>query len=213
MLYNLHTHQQTVQNNVLEIVNQYPLEIIEPLPYFSVGIHPYHSNTLTAEYELEIVSKNAQKSNCLAIGECGLDKKIDIPLDTQLKVFIAQIKIAEYYNKPIILHCVSAYQEIVEIKKKYKIQVPLIIHGFAKSSFPLAQNLIKQGFYLSFGKHLLVNDSLAEIFKNLPLDRCFLETDSTTNATINDIYKKAQAIKGLEVTEIIANNFKKVFNI
>jgi len=213
MWYNLHTHYPSNESQVIEIVNQYPSQIVNYHPYFSIGIHPFQVKLDALDRELDNMETYLQQSNCLAIGECGLDKKIDVSIDNQKKVFIEQLKLAEKYNKPVILHCVGAYQEVIQLKKEQKIQVPLIIHGFAKSSLQLAQDLVNQNFYLSFGKHLLVSDGLSNVFKSLPLNRCFLETDSMKNGTIKDIYKKAQAIHGLEVNEIIANNFKQVFNI
>ncbi|UYW02490.1 TatD family hydrolase [Flavobacterium agricola] len=212
MWYNVHTHQSSNQNQITEIVNQYPLQIIHTEKPFSIGIHPFHANLNSLQNELEIMESQIQHNNCWAIGECGLDKKNNWDAKVQQTVFIEQVKLAEKYNKPVILHCISAYQEIIQLKKDLKIQVPLIIHGFAKSSLQLAQELIQKDFYLSFGQHLLKSEGLAHVFKNIPLNSCFLETDSMPNGTIQDIYKKAQAIHGLEVNKVIANNFKQVFN-
>jgi len=213
MRYNLHTHLATNESHVIEIVNLNPQEF-NPMPaHFSIGTHPFQANLNTMNAELQIIESKLQQPNCVALGECGLDKGILIPFHEQKTIFIEQIKLAEKYNKPIIVHCVSAYQEVIQLKKEQRIQVPIIIHGFAKSSLQLANDLIKHDLYLSFGKHLLVNAKLAEVFKSIPTEHCFLETDSMSNGTIHDMYKKAQALKGLQVDEIIKTNFKNVFNI
>lgn len=115
-------------------------------------------------------------------------------------------------SKPIILHCVGAFQEIIAIKNELNIQNPMLIHGFSKNAQE-AQLLLNNGFYLSFGKYLLRNAELAAVFKSVPNDRFFIETD-TIEETIEDVYKKASQIKNIEKNElkqIVKNNFDFVF--
>jgi TatD DNase family protein len=164
------------------------------------------------EADLKIIEEKIQYENCLAIGECGLDKKIEQPLALQLLVFEKQLALAEKYNKPVVIHCVAAFQELIVIKKKMKISVPMIIHGFAKKG-PLAEQLIKEGFYISFGKQLLKNPALQSVFQSIPNDRFFLETD-IMEENIQVIYDVVGNIKSLsykELKEVISSNFKAVF--
>jgi TatD DNase family protein len=217
MKLNLHTHQKTVRENVLEIINQYPKEFDASIPYFSIGIHPWHVHPWhnqpdSLATELQIIEEKIQLDNCLALGECGLDKRIDTPLETQVLIFEKQLALANTYKKTVILHCVSAYQEIIEIKKRLKIEVPMIVHGFSKNE-QVAQSLIANGFYLSFGKYLLRNPELATVFDQVPNDRFFLETD-TMEETIAEVYKKAASIKKMEMKQIeliVETNMKTVF--
>lgn len=210
--FNLHTHQVTNQGNVLELVNQYPHEFDSAIAYYSIGIHPWYIEENRLELDLKIIEEKIQTPNCLAIGECGLDKKIEQPLALQLLVFEKQLALAQKYKKPVVIHCVAAFQELITLKKKMKISVPMIIHGFAKKA-PLAAQLIKEGFYLSFGKDLMQNPALQSVFKNTPNDRFFLETD-IMNRTIGDVYDAASNYKELcssELNDIISSNFKVVF--
>src|SRR4029078_3015939 len=138
---------------------------------------------------LEIISKVLPLENCLAIGECGIDKRIETPLQIQTEVFEAQLKLAEKHQKPVVIHCVAAFQEVIEIKQRLKISVPMIIHGFSKNE-QVAQSLIKNGFYLSFGKYLFQNPATESVFKNIPLDSFFLETD-TLELGIEEVYRHA----------------------
>ena len=89
----------------------------------------------------------------------------------------------------------------------------MIFHGFAKNE-QLAQSLIKNGFYLSFGKYLFKNPATELAFKNIPLDRFFLETD-TLDLGIEEVYAHAAKIKGIELKELIEvvkTNFNEVFH-
>lgn len=210
--FNFHTHQFTNQSNVLELVNQYPQEFDETIPVYSVGIHPWHIKEDQIDAELKIIEDKLQNKNCLAVGECGLDKRIEVPLELQIPVFEKQLALAEKYKKPVVIHCVAAFQEVTEIKKKLKISVPMIIHGFAKNK-QLAEQLLKDGFYLSFGKYLLKNPDLKTVFQNIPNGRFFLETDSMEEH-IQQVYELASEYKNInlkELQEIISSNYKEVF--
>lgn len=210
MYYNIHTHKFSDNEEIVELVNQYPDEVDSNLPFFSVGIHPWYLDENQLGEQLELIEKYVHLSNCKAIGECGLDKRIETSIEIQKKVFIPQLLLAEKYKKPVVLHCVAAYQELIEIKKELNLTVSLIIHGFSKNK-QVAQSLLNNGFYLSFGKYLLLNPDLGEVLKTVPLDRLFLETD-TMEQTIFDVYSKAESILNKDVRSIITENYIRVFN-
>ena len=210
---NLHTHQFTNQEHILEIVNQYPKEFDATIPNFSVGIHPWKINFENLANDLQIIEEKLQHDNCMALGECGLDKRIETSLEIQIKIFEKQLFLAQKYYKPVILHCVVAFQEIIAIKKQMNVEVPMIIHGFSKN-LQTAKQLLENGFYISFGKYLLQNPDLELVFKEIPNDRFFLETDSS-NYTIEEVYALAAKYKNMAVSELKAqtqNNFKKIFD-
>lgn len=209
MFYNLHTHKSANQENVLEIVNQYPEAFDVTAAYFSIGIHPWHIDVEKTEEYLAVIEEKLQLENCLALGECGLDKRIETPLDVQIVIFEKQLAIANKYKKPVILHCVSAYQEVIEIKKRLKMEVPMVIHGFSKNE-QVAKSLLDNGFYLSFGKYLLRNPDLATVFGQVPDSRFLLETD-TMEETIFDVYEKASSIKKINMESSVEANFKAIF--
>lgn len=213
-LFNLHTHKYTIQENFLELVNQYPWEIDEKIPFYSIGIHPWYIDENRLESDLQIIDKKLALPNCLALGECGLDKRIEIPLETQQSIFIQQILLAEKHKKPLVLHCVAAFHEIIAIKNEYKVTVPMIIHGFSKND-QTAKQLLDNGFYLSFGKYLLRNLELKTVFQSVPNDQFFLETD-TIEDSLDEVYALAANYKNIkieEIKEIVARNFEKVFQL
>lgn len=211
-LFNLHTHNYTNQEHILELVNQYPWEFEDKIPFYSIGIHPWYINEDRLSIDLQIIEQKLTLNNCLALGECGLDKRIEIPFEIQKKVFKAQIFLAEKFQKPLVLHCVAAFQEIIQIKKELNIKVPLIIHGFSKNE-QTAKQLLDNGFYLSFGKYLLRNPELKTVFQSVPNDRFFLETD-IIQESLEEVYALASNYKNIEIEEIkaiVASNFEKVF--
>lgn len=210
MHYNIHTHHFSNNSEIVELVNQYPNEINTELPNFTVGIHPWYLNENTFLDDLSVIENTIQLPNCKAVGECGLDKRIETSIEIQKKILIPQLLLAEKYKKPVILHCVAAYQEIIEIKKELKLTIPMVIHGFSKNS-QVAESLIKNGFYLSFGKYLLQNPELENVLKTIPLNQLFLETDMI-DQTIFEVYSKAERVLNIDLEPIIEENYNRVFN-
>lgn len=210
--FNLHTHHFTNQDTVLELVNQYPQEFDPSIPFYSIGMHPWYIDEQRLEADLKIIENKLQEPNCLALGECGLDKRIEIPLELQQMVFEKQLLLAQKHNKPVVIHCVAAFQEVIATKKRLKITVPMIIHGFSKNK-QVAKELIDNGFYISFGKHLLRNPELESVFQSIPNDRFFLETDTLVEG-IEELYALAARYKKWDIDEIhqqIQRNFASVF--
>lgn len=212
MFYNLHTHSSSGNPNVFEVVNRYPYEPIA-VCYFSTGIHPWYIDTEKLEEHLAIIEERLYLPNCLALGECGLDKRIEIPLQIQIEVFEKQLLLAKKHQKPVILHLVAAFQELVEIKKRLQPGVPMIVHGFSKN-WQVAKQLLDSGFYLSFGKYLLRNPELSGVLAQVPDNRLFLETD-TIEEGIAEVYAKAALARNVDIKDlenIVSTNFKTVFN-
>ena len=203
MYFNIHTHNNNyLDDDVYEIINLFPNEHenLRPNLKYSIGIHPAFISEKTLESELEIVKKYAAKSNVIAIGEIGLDKNSKVHLYIQRKVFIQQLEMAERLNKPVIIHCVKCFSEILALKKHSSI--PWIIHGFrGKSEF--AAQLLKKNISLSFGDAVLnPSPTLLTTLTETPIDKIFLETDNSS-ANIKQIYQKVAEIKKISIERLI----------
>lgn len=210
---NLHTHQFSKDSEVIEVVNQYPWAFDASIPNYSIGIHPWFIDENRLAADLDCIAEKLQLAPCLALGECGLDKRIGIPMVVQMSVFRKQLEIAKQTHKPIVLHCVAAYDEVIAIKKEMKIANPMIVHGFSKNK-QVAQSLLNNGFYLSFGKYLVRNPEMEKVLKFVPENQILLETD-TIEESIYQVYEKAAAVKGISVAEmkaIVFDNFSRIFS-
>lgn len=192
-LFNFHHH------TLVNFYGIYNLELGENVPesYFSVGIHPKDIDE-NWEKHFEAFKKISLQDNCLAIGECGLDALIDIDANLQKTVFERQILWANEIQKPVIIHCVKWFQELIPFQKLA--EVPLIIHGFNKKK-SVTDEMLKHGFFLSFGKSVLYNLSLQSILKKIPIDKIFLETDDT-DFDIAELYQKVSEIKEISLEEL-----------
>ena len=200
MLINLHTHQK--KEFGLEIMHAKEV-LTSP---FSYGIAPFEVNQFLFNETI------CTHKNCLAIGEIGLDKTIQLNINEQIKLFKNQLIYAEKLKLPVIIHCVKAYNELIDIKRTLKPKQPWIIHGFRKTN--LLITLINEGFYLSIGTAILHDKKLQSSLKTIPNDRLFLETDNDLNHNIKEVYQQVASLKEislLDLKNIISNNFKTVF--
>lgn len=175
MYLDVHSHTQHSTSDTLVIRNQYPLTADTSEP-FSVGIHPWFLNDFEAQWNALIPL--AQHFNCWAIGECGLDKNVTSPLSLQQEIFLRHIKLAESLELPLIIHCVKAYAEVIQLRKRTHSQQLWILHGFRKN-LKVAQELIVHGIAISFGTPLLYSHQLQEVFKKIPPEYRFFESDDS----------------------------------
>lgn len=206
------------QSHALPLSNQTPEQIPDISPsamgYFSLGIHPWFIDRQNIDIALQTLKTYRHHPKLLAIGECGLDKAIMTDIALQTSVFEHQVELAKDWRKPLMIHCVRAFNELMLIKKSSKSPLPWIIHGFDNHP-ELAKQLLKQDCYLSFGKALLREQGNAtKVLQNMPLDRLFLETDDAGDISISMIYDAAAKITGLTVDALrqqIFGNFHRVF--
>ena len=180
-----------------------------------------------AEIE-KIVEKNKEK--ICAIGEIGLDYYWNTDnKELQKKAFIEQIKIANKYNLPIVIHTREAVMDTLQILKENKVTKTGVFHCCPQNRELIKEGL-KLGFYISFaGPITFKNSKNAEEMINLvPNDRILIETDSPYmspepyRGQRNDsrrVMKVAQKIaevkkKSLEeIAELTYSNAQKIFNI
>lgn len=188
--FDFHHHKKNISFGI------YNLDLTDKIPdsLYSVGIHPKDILYDKITEQLNWLIENITES-CFAIGECGLDSFVPIDQNIQEEVFLRQIEISNELKKPIIIHCVRKFYEVISFRKKAN--QAMIIHGFNKKE-SIAHDLLKNNFYLSFGKAVLYNLSLQNTLKITPLNKIFLETDNE-DFEIATLYEKVAEIKGISL--------------
>lgn len=208
---NLHTHHATTSTDSISIYNNRISKTFKTDSLFSIGIHPWDIEDIDVDKDFELLNQIVKHKNCIAIGECGIDKLITTNLKTQQLIFVNQIQIAIQNRKPVIIHCVKAFDELIEITKPYRNQIPFIIHGFNKST-ELANSLINKGFYLSLSPNVFNKSGIN--LSRLPLSKLFLETDDNENVTIEHCYNQLAKKLNMSLDALkteINFNFETVF--
>ena len=194
MFIDFHTHCDRRSPDLinLQTLHVTPELQAEKLPNIcSLGLHPWFIQNSSWENLVDL----AKLSNVVAIGECGLDRNIDLPLETQTSIFQRHIELAESLRKPLVIHCVRAFSELIALKKSAKPTVSWVIHGFHKKE-EVFQQLLKHDFYFSFGAAILSDRSpVINAIATIPNGRFLLETDDRTDISIEQIYDRAAALR------------------
>jgi len=196
---NLHTHHPTLSPNTLEIESVYYGQQKTPVAARrSIGLHPWFLEGIDLEAARYWLLEQAELPITLAIGEAGLDKVCKTPWDLQVIAFQHCVEISEISGKPLIIHCVRAFSEVIALKTEWKPRQTWISHGFDKNPSTAAM-LLQAGCCLSFGTALLREKShAAESLRATPPDRFFLETDNAEIA-ISAVYERAAMLLGEEL--------------
>ena len=131
---------------------------IEEDQLYSIGFHPW---SLPQERSLTVLidqmqSRLATVPQIVAIGECGVDKvRSNAALSEQLVWLEAQMRLACQLHRPILLHTVRAWAEMIEMRSQMAQEFaqlpPMVLHGF-RAKGEVAQMMLSKGFALSFGR-------------------------------------------------------------
>lgn len=187
--------QVDTSKKAVKIAEQYDQGV-----YVSVGLHPVHTcpshideqelgghgeaftsrGELFEESDYEEIIKSEK---VVSIGECGLDyyradeknKKI------QIKSFERQIEFAVKHNKPLMIHCRDAYDDLIDIlkdrKKEYGEKLVGNVHFFA-GNVDVARRFLELDFTMSFTGVITFTTDYDEVVKYMPIDKIMSETDA-----------------------------------
>lgn len=201
--------------------------------YATCGISP--NDIPQTEHELWIMLDKLKqllnkKNKIVAVGEIGLDYYWNKEnKELQKKAFIEQIKIANEYNLPIVIHSRDASVDTIEILKENKTLLPGVFHC-CQHNEELVKNALELGFYISFAGPVTYKSAKKadDIIKMVPNEKMLIETDSpylspepfrgTRNnpSLVKFVAQKISEVKLISVEEIAnitTQNTKKVFGI
>lgn len=204
-LVNLHCHSDPGAD-AEGILSAEPGNRLPDAKRISMGLHPWRLQDWRER--LAQIEEAAANGVLSAIGECGLDRiRSSAEFSTQQEVFEAQIKLAEKFNLPLIIHCVRAVPEIISASKHHPGVKYWIMHGF-NSKPQLLVDLLEHGFYLSYGP-----DVKTDLLIQTPIDRMFLETDASGEDISCHYYRVAQIIQTDigELRKRLYENFQLIF--
>ena len=236
----------------IKVAREFPEDVLGA----TAGFHPSHLNTdwhhdpdeldseIQEKFDIQELRRVASEKEVVGIGECGLDyyrivnsdKRIASSGGTeeakkrQREVFIAQIELAHELKKPLVIHCRSAFPDLIDLLTAHRLTLnalPGIIHFFSGTKDD-AEKLLNLGFYLAFGGVVTFARDYDEALRFTPLDRILLETDApyvapashrgkkNEPAYITETAKKIAELKPAsyeKVCEITSANARRVFRL
>lgn len=152
----IHTHCMGRKDAVysLPYTEYAALSVRRELTAYSLELHPWKiMDRREGDVFRQVCSEAASDTRFVAVGECGLDKRHGAAWEIQLSAFIAAIEAAREVERPLIIHCVGAWSELIGLARRYGAHYerwPWVVHGYRKG-LPLAQQLVAAGLSISLG--------------------------------------------------------------
>lgn len=171
------------------------------------GVHPWRAG----ECDWAEAFSDALFDGAQAVGETGLDRACRVDMAAQERLFRLHLEAAERLSLPVVLHCVRAFEPVMDILRQYDLRA-VIFHGFIGSAQQAARAL-ERGYYLSFGMSAMRSPRTVEALRSCPSGRIFAETDDT-GGDIADVYAMICDVRG-EVLETLRErmleNYRDIF--
>ncbi|WP_372652202.1 TatD family hydrolase [Halobacteriovorax sp.] len=212
MILNFHTHSPRKEDGVISFYNadirngekEFTLG-----DYRCAGIHPWWIDDFDEESRDKIL-KTFLSESITCIGEIGLDRSFkSVEFSKQVEFFEFQLKIAiDRKDKFIIIHCVRAYQEILNSVKKVGYKGVLVFHDY-NGNEEMTEKLLGRGDYFSYGNMLFQKESKAmNSLSHIPLNRLFIETDDQSRFSIDEAYREASIFLGIKMDNLSQQSMK-----
>lgn len=212
----IHTHGLTTSEGAFTVENIMAHESANlrnlKTQAFTAGIHPWYLQENSKREQLDFIRKTSRNPDLIAIGEAGFDKLRGASMELQRSAFEEQVYIAEEVKKPVVIHCVRAWDELLSSHKNLKPKNTWLVHGF-RGKKELASQLLSKGMYISPWFEFALRSESASLLRFMPRDRIFLETDGA-DVSIGDIYRKVASDLTMDLEELkrkIFENFMTLF--
>lgn len=196
--------------------------------YAAVGWHPEEWEKWD-EQSIHTLRQLCKAPKVVAIGEIGLDYYWDKEhKEIQKEMLIAQLKLAQELDLPVIIHDREAHEDCLNIVSCFP-GLRGVFHCYSGSA-EMAKILVRDGWYLGFDGPITYknNKKADEVLSVVPMERILLETDSPymapvphrgkrcDSSLIPHMAEKVAAVKGLptgDVLRIANENGRRLFGL
>lgn len=216
-LVDIHSHSIKVEDEIKVYIHDFnnPQNFQGHICY---GIHPWFIRNI--DKTIQEIEQYIRDKSFFALGEIGLDRKIQTKLSTQIEVFEKQLELAKKYDlSRLIIHNVGASFDIIPILKNFKIKSKILLHDYNENTQVF--NAFAKDFdtYYSTGHQLFKSSTIKRELHKLPHDKLLLETDDQDKYNIKEIYIKCSDVLATSLTgqkisfeklkEMLFENFQK----
>lgn len=197
MILDIHSHHGRPYRQ--GVISRSPLAFTPaPGQLYSIGIHPWDTDG-DFRLALEALAGAAFHPQTVAIGECGIDTLRGGPMFRQMQAFRACIDISEKAGRPLVIHCVRAWDMILALKAEIRPRQTWIIHGF-RGKPQLMSMLVGKGIMISYGEKFNPGS-----LRLTPRDMLLAETDQSL-LSIEKIIAMQSEAAGEDLLSIVAAN-------
>jgi TatD DNase family protein len=161
--------------------NIFSLQLNEKYPNFfypAIGIHPLNILNFDLDKYFEFITNNI--SNCVALGEVGLDYSYDFARSKKVRskmreTFKKLLEIVADSGLPASVHSRSAYRDTFDIVSDSGVDV--VFHWY-DGPIHILNKIIESGFYISASPAIMYSKGVKKVIYETPLENILVETDS-----------------------------------
>lgn len=149
--------------------------------YYALGLHPWWLEEAVTDWPQQLafaLERAVADPLCVAVGEIGLDKHLSVPQNLQEEALIAQLKLAQQFKLPVILHSQGTHDRLLKWLRLYPV-IGGVVHGFS-GSLQQAEAFWQLGIHLGVGgtiTYARANKTRSAIAA-MPVEALVLETDA-----------------------------------
>ena len=213
-----HTHRRS--GDALEILNVEALDAgavaraCQQGQPFSLGVHPWRAaeNSERLNEAFECMERTVQNGQAVAVGECGLDWAVEVDRGSQTEVFERQLALAKCSDRPVVLHCVRAFEDVMLRLRRAKIE-RAVFHSFV-GSIQQAERVVREGYFCSFSPRSLASPRTREVINAIAPSVMLVERDEC-ECSIEEVYEAVATLRKCsveELREIVFDNYKRLID-
>lgn len=179
----------------------------------AIGIHPWYVDEIMPDWAAQMICLLRDNPN-LMIGEIGLDRSRG-NLDRQMPVFLRQLEMARELGRVAHIHCVRAWDVMLNVFATHKMPPTLVIHGGVPSADVVRAVMQHANAYFSYGA--VRSDKIATTILATPIDRILVESDAASPAVARTLLPRTvgeiaelSGHSATEMAETIYNNTQRM---
>lgn len=132
------------------------------------GLHPWQAGQFSVAEMLPYLKKGR------LLGEIGMDSQwCEVPLGRQKEVFLEQLKLAEVWNMPVILHTKGQEKEVLSCIGSFT--PPILVHWYSDETY--LKGYIEKDCFFSVGPDVKQNTAVQKLVQSVRLNRLLVESD------------------------------------
>ena len=172
------------------------------------GTHPWDA----AEYDEGALIAALEENPTAGVGEIGLDRLHDRNVSDEMRnVFIAQLRVAASFGRPVALHGAKCWGDVVQtirrtFPKGSRTSPSFLFHGFSRSG-GLVCDIAKLNGFVSIGPSILNDHAVnyRRLAAEIPEHMLLVETDRTKageGPTVTEVMAALARVRGADMTEL-----------
>lgn len=186
-----------------------------PGVYSAIGVHPWYVQNTVSDWATRM---REILTDCpdIMVGEIGLDKYRPAP-ELQENIFIDCLDMAAEFSRPAFIHCVGAWNRVLQILKSRRNRLPraMVAHAFAGSVDIMRTLADGYDFYFSYSPMIMDGrrGRLIDTVRQTPMSRILIESDDTDPAKVISVARRVAEIKSVDLDEVADTIYKNTTEI